>query len=85
MDPGLFTFPCDHVFKAFGPDDEAFVRAVRDAVSTVVPLSLDAIRLRSSAKGKYVCVSAVVRLHNIDQMRRIYSEIQKIETLKYLL
>jgi uncharacterized protein len=81
----LLSFPCDHIFKAFGPDDEEFVQSVKKAVSTVLPVPLDAVKLRSSAKGSYVCVSVVMRLHNADQLRRIYAELHRIEGLKYLL
>ncbi len=81
----LLTYPCDFIFKAFGPDEETFVSAVRDAVSTVLPVPLDAMKRRASAKGTYVCVSVVVHLHNADQLRRIYAELRKIESLKYLL
>jgi uncharacterized protein len=81
----LLSFPCDHTFKAFGPDGEEFVRSVKQAVSIVIPVPLDAVRLRSSAKGSYVCVSVVVRLHNADQLRMIYGALQKIRNLKYLL
>lgn len=81
----LVEFPCDYLFKAFGPDGEAFHEAVRAAVSTVIPVSLDAVRVRSSSRSSYVCVSIVVQLHNAEQLRAIYKALQGVEGLRYLL
>ncbi len=83
----LLQFPCDYIFKAFGPNDGDgnFAAAVKEAVETVLPVSLDAIRERPSSNGTYLCVSVVVRLHNIDQVHSIYTALQGISGLKYLL
>lgn len=83
----LLEFPCDYQFKAFGPreEDDGFVLAVREAVSSIVPVSIDAVRIRSSSRGTYLCVTVVVRLYNIDQIKAIYASLRRIETLKYLL
>jgi putative lipoic acid-binding regulatory protein len=83
----LLDFPCDYIFKAFGPHDGEgiFAGAVKNAVETVLPLSLDAVRERPSSSGTYVCVSVVVRLHNIAQVHAIYGALQGIPELKYLL
>jgi len=83
----LLEFPCDYQFKAFGPMDEedSFARAVRDAVSSVVAVSSNAVRKRSSSRGTYLCVTVVVRLYNADQIKSIYAALRRIESLKYLL
>ena len=83
----LLEFPCDYEFKAFGPADEdgRFVEAVRSAVSTVTPVSLDAMRSRLSSAGSYLCVTVVVLLHDVSQLHRIYTELRNIDGLKYLL
>lgn len=83
----LLEFPCDYQFKAFGPNDEddAFVLAVREAVSSVVPVSLDAVRTRISGRGTYLCATVIVRLYNVDQIKSIYASLRQIEGLKYLL
>jgi hypothetical protein len=83
----LLDFPCDYIFKAFGPHDRerTFAVAVKTAVETVLPLSLDAIRERPSSNGNYLCVSVLVRLHNIAQVHAIYSALREIPGLKYLL
>jgi len=81
----LLEFPCDHQFKAFGPNEGDFSATVRKAIGSVVSVPLDAVRSRPSSRGSYVCVSVLVRLHSYDQMKRIYSALQDIDELKYLL
>jgi uncharacterized protein len=83
----LLQFPCDHVFKAFGSNDEdgRFQAAVLDAVNRVQPVPLDATRSRTSAQGGYLCVSVVVRLENADQLRANYQALRTVDGLKYLL
>ncbi|PLX79556.1 MAG: DUF493 domain-containing protein [Desulfuromonas sp.] len=83
----LLDFPCDYEFKAFGPADQdgRFVEAVRSAVASVTPVSLDAMRSRLSSAGRYLCVTVVVRLHDINQLHRIYAGLRNIDGLKYLL
>ena len=81
----LFTFPCDHVFKAIGAVGEEFVAQVAEAVGRVLPVSGDALKVRLSDKGAFQSVSVVVRLHNYQQLVDIYSELKKIPSLKYLL
>ncbi|MBE0598747.1 MAG: DUF493 domain-containing protein [Desulfuromonadales bacterium] len=81
----LFDFPCDFMFKAFGPNDELFPVAVRAAVEEVISVPLDALRLRQSGKGTYVCVSILVRLQAYSQVQAIYASLRRVDGLKYLL
>lgn len=83
----LINFPCHFEFKAFGPgdDDESFLAKVQSAVSTVVPVSRQAMKTRASSGGKYQCVSVVVSLQNRAQLEAVYAAIRKIDDLKYLL
>ncbi len=83
----LIKFPCHFEFKAFGPgdDDESFLAKVQSAVSTVVPVSRQAMKTRASSGGKYQCVSVVVSLQNRAQLEAVYAAIRKIDDLKYLL
>lgn len=81
----LLDFPCDYEFKAFGSADTAFAKAVKQAVGQVVPVVDDAIKTRASSGGKYQSISVCVRLHNSDQLKRIYAELKKVDGLKYLL
>lgn len=83
----LIEFPCHFEFKAFGPGGEgnSFFDQVKAAISTIVPVSRQAMKSRLSSAGKYQCVSVLVSLQNRDQMEKIYTELRKIDDLKYLL
>lgn len=85
--PELLDFPCHFEFKAFGPGDKdgLFCRQVQLAVSTVVQVSRQAMRVRSSSGGKYQCVSVLVTLHNRAQLEAVYAALRQIDGLKYLL
>jgi|GEM_PF-584505 len=83
----LQEYPCEYLFKAFGsshPDDD-FANLVHQAINEVVSISLDAMKHRQSPKGTYLCVTVTTYLHNDDQRQRIYTALQRIEGLKYLL
>jgi len=84
---GLLDFPCHFEFKAFGPgdNDETFLVKVLSAISTVVPVSRQATKIRPSSAGKYQCVSALVTLQNRTQLEAVYTALRKIDDLKYLL
>lgn len=84
----LLEFPCDHVFKAFGPGTDGgvtFSAKVHQAVCEVVVVPLDSLKLRQSRQSGYVCVSVVVRVVNADQVEGIYSAIKRVEGLLFLL
>ena len=83
----LLAFPCHFEFKAFGPgdDDEIFLAKVQNAISTVVPVSRQAMKSRPSSAGRYQCVSALVTLQNRTQLEAIYTALRTIDDLKYLL
>ena len=69
-------------------DDSAkgvFSHSVHTAVSSVVPVSMDAVKCRFSAQGNYVAVSVVVRLHNMQQVKDIYSALRDVDGLRFLL
>jgi len=83
----LLEFPCHFEFKAFGPgdDDDTFLVKVRNAISTVAPVSRQAMKSRPSSAGKYQCVSALVTLQNRKQLDAVYTALRNIDDLKYLL
>jgi len=81
----LFKFPCDHLFKVFGPNDGEFAEEVRSAVSGVTPVALDAMRLRPSAGGAHQCVSFLLHVYNYPQLLLIYSVLKQLPRLRYLL
>ncbi len=78
-------FPCDHIFKAFGPNDGEFVAAVRLAVASVTPVAGDAMKVRPSSGGRHQSVSVLVRLHNLQQLHGIYAALKEVPRLSYLL
>lgn len=80
------NFPCDYVFKAFGPGAcPWFAGAVRQAVSTVVPVPLDAVKIRNSGQGKYQAVSVLLIMHNLEQVHAVYQALKTVPDLQYLL
>ncbi len=83
----LVVFPCHFEYKAFGPGDEdgRFFAQVKAAVSSVVPVSRQAMRVRPSSAGRYQCISVLVTLHNRAQLDAVYTALRKIDGLKYLL
>ena len=81
----LIEFPCDHVFKVVGDSRETFMPDVHRAVCSVVPVSLDAVKTRSSGNGKYLSVSVVARLENREQLLAIYAGLKKIAGIRFLL
>ena len=84
----LMEFPCDHVFKAFGPGTEdgvPFTANVHRAVCEVVAVPRDALRARQSRQSGYVCVSVAVRVVNAEQLEEIYSALKRVEGLLFLL
>ncbi|HKL49275.1 MAG TPA: DUF493 domain-containing protein [Desulfuromonadales bacterium] len=90
MKPGsnqneLIDFPSDHIFKAIGDNRPGFALSIHKAVSSVIPVPLDALKARESGGGKYLSVSVVVRLENRQQLERIYHSLKQVEGVRYLL
>jgi hypothetical protein len=82
----LLNFPCLHEFKAFGPAaDAAFEESVLQAVSRIVPVGRDALRIRLSSGDQYQCVTVRVRLETGAQLTGIYAILRDVEGLRYLL
>jgi len=81
----LVEFPCDYVFKAFGPAGEPFLQAVQGAAAGVVSVPPGAITTRPSSGGTYQCVSVSVPLQNPEQLKGIYVALRAVAGLKYLL
>ena len=82
----LLSYPCLYEFKAFGPAaDAAFQDAVLQAVSRIVPVGRDALRIRLSSGDQYQCVTVRVRLETGAQLTGIYAILRNVEGLRYLL
>ena len=80
-------FPSDYMFKAFGAADagEQFRLAVKTAINNSVACPDDAIRVRASSGGKYLCVTALTHLKSKEQMLTIYKDLNAIHALMFLL
>ena len=80
-------FPSDYMFKAFGAADagEQFCLAVKAAINNSVVCPDDAIRVRASSGGKYLCVTALTQLDSKEQMLTIYKDLKAIDALMFLL
>ncbi|PLX80370.1 MAG: hypothetical protein C0615_01205 [Desulfuromonas sp.] len=80
-------FPTEYTFKAFGlaEKEEEFIKAVKQAVNNSVTCSDDAIHIRESSGGKYVCVSAMAYLTGKEQLYAVYRDLKAIDGLMFLL
>lgn len=81
----LVQLPGDYLYKAFGPQGEEFVAAVRAAVTAHRPLAEGAVSVRSSRQNAYQCVTVRVYLEDVAQLNAIYAELHRLPGLKYLL
>jgi len=83
----LLDFPCEHGFKVFGDaaDQAQFSQNVLQVIQSVVPVSSDAIQLRPSSKGRYVCVTISAQISSREQLEDIYTRLRTLEGLRYLL
>jgi len=83
----LFDFPCDYQFKAFGDttNQDDFCRRVLEAVSGVVPVSPDALQLRPSSGGRYICVTINARIQGRPELEAVYASLRNLKGMRYLL
>jgi hypothetical protein len=76
----LEAFPCFYTFKIFGRTTETFVGRVREIVgATLGAIPLDSIKVRESAKGRYLSVTLVVYVHSRSQLEQVYSDLRDEE------
>jgi len=76
----LEAFPSFYTFKIFGRTTETFVERVREIVgATLGTIPLDSIKVRESAKGRYLSVTLVAYVHNRSQLERVYSNLRDEE------
>ncbi len=83
----LHTYPCEYTFKVFALAElrEILTPQVYAAVNQVVVLEKDSVGHRCSSGGSYFCISVNVELHSEEQRRRIYTLLQKLEGVRYIL
>ena len=83
----LQTYPCEYTFKVFGnvSSQEQLSQQVLTAVTEVVEIADDGINHRNSSAGKYFCISVNALLKSEDQRRRVYTLLQQLEGVRYIL
>ncbi len=76
----LEQFPCVYTFKIFGRHDAAFVDRVRQIVgATLGAVPLDSMKVRESARGRYLSVTIVIWVHNRAQLEQVYADLRADE------
>ncbi len=83
---GLEQYPCCYTFKIFGRHTESFVERVREIVAaTLGAVPLDSMKVRESARGRYLSVTIVSQVHSRAQLEKVYSDLRAEEqVLLYL-
>ncbi|MDD2557029.1 MAG: DUF493 domain-containing protein [Desulfuromonadaceae bacterium] len=83
----LHTYPCEYTFKVFGLETlrKTLTQQVHAAVNQVVTIEEDMIEQRNSSGGNYFCISVNAMLHNEEQRRRVYTLLQELEGVRYIL
>ncbi len=78
----LEQFPCFYTFKIFGRHDPVFVERVRTIIGDhlgVVPL--DSIKVRASARGRYLSVTLCTRVESRALLERVYTDLHAEPTV----
>jgi putative lipoic acid-binding regulatory protein len=75
------------MFKVFGLETMRMTLAqqVLAAVNQVVAIEEDMVEQRSSSGGNYFCISINATLRNEEQRRRVYTLLQELEGVRYIL
>ena len=82
----LQEFPCFYTFKIFGRRSETFAERVRAAVAeTLGTISLDSMRVRESAGGRYLSVTIEIQVYNQGQLERVYEDLRAEEEVLFCL
>jgi putative lipoic acid-binding regulatory protein len=69
-------FPCFYTFKVFGRRTDTFAETVRRIVAvTLGHVGLDSIKVRESARGRYMAVSIVTRVESCAQLEQVYADL----------
>lgn len=69
-------FPCYYTFKVFGRRTETFAETVRSIIAlTLGHVGLDSMKVRESARGRYLAVSIVSRVESRAQLERVYADL----------
>lgn len=83
----LQTYPCEYTFKVFGHTtiQQQLSYQVLKVIAEVVEVADSGVNHRNSSAGKYFCISVNALLESEDQRRRVYTLLQELEGVKYIL
>lgn len=74
----LQQFPCFYTFKVFGKRSDTFVDRVRAVVgATLGYIAQDSVKVRESARGRFVSVTIISRVDTRGQLERIYADLHE--------
>lgn len=79
------AFPGEYIVKAFGPETEAFRTAIVACAHAVVGEARVAVAARSSRHGRRVCVTLSLQVETVDEVLRVYGEINSVPELMLIL
>jgi putative lipoic acid-binding regulatory protein len=72
----LQQFPCIYTFKVFGKRSDTFADRVRAIIgATLGTIAQDSVKVRESARGRFLSVTVVSRVDNEGQLARIYADL----------
>ncbi|HSD10923.1 MAG TPA: DUF493 domain-containing protein [Candidatus Binatia bacterium] len=82
----LEQFPCTYIFKVFGRRSETFTERVREIVeATLGPVPDDGLKVRESARGRYLSVTIVIPVESRVQLEQVYRDLrEEAEVLLYI-
>ena len=82
----VHDFPGKFLFKAIGPNTEAFVtQVVQSTINLAGPHSAPDVDTRVSAKGNHVSVTVTVVLESAENVLEVYGLLRAIEGVTYVL
>jgi hypothetical protein len=85
-DLGVLAFPCVYTFKIFGRRSDTFVERVCAILgATLGPIPFEAVKVRTSAQGRYVSLTVDINVATRAQLERVYVELRaEPEVLLYI-
>ncbi|MCO7227374.1 DUF493 family protein YbeD [Pleionea sp. CnH1-48] len=84
INPELWDFPCDMVFKAMADNKDGVENAVIAAIQSVLPGDY-VPQTRPSKNGTYISVSVRLYVENKEQVEAIYRVVRDVEHVKMCL
>lgn len=74
--PELLEFPCKFPIKAMGRRNDEFAQMVTDLVLKHADLwEPDAVKLNSSAAGRFIAVTVTIKATSREQLDKIYMDL----------